>query len=113
MLTRILFGLVVAVAMAGGVAAAENLALSGNDRWVAVASRQDLNEAISIAKTYAAQNSRVVRSQNGWFAVVLGPYATSDISGFLRDYHGPQLPRDAMLTGGTGFTPRRIWEPSD
>ena len=78
MLTRVLAGLVVTVVMAAGTATAENLALSGTDRWVAIASRQDLNEAISVAKTYAAQNSRVVRSQNGWFAVVLGPYATPD-----------------------------------
>ena len=63
MLIRRLAGLIVAVAMAGGAAAADDLALSGNDRWVAIASRHDLNEAIDFARSYSAQKSRVVRAQ--------------------------------------------------
>jgi hypothetical protein len=45
--------------MTGAAAAedlAEHLALSGNDWWVAVASRQDLTEAISIAIPFPRRN---------------------------------------------------------
>ena len=88
-----------------------NLVLSGDNRWVVVASRQDLNEAISIAKTYSALKSRVVRAQNGWFAIVLGPYPTSDIATFRRDFTGPPLPPDAVLARGTGYV-ETVWQPS-
>lgn len=90
---------------------AENLALSGNDRWVAIASRQNLDEAIGIAKTYSAQQSRVVKSQNGWFAILLGPYATDDIASFRQSYSGPLLPPDAALTRGVGYL-QTVWPPS-
>ena len=89
----------------------ETLALSGNDRWVQIASRQDLNEAIDIAKVYTAFESRVVRAQNGWFAVVLGPYAVSDIDSFRRSYSGPALPPDTSLARGTGYV-ETVWLPS-
>jgi hypothetical protein len=113
MLIRLLAGLILAVAMTGA-AAAEDLALSGNDRWVAVASRQDLTEAISIANTYSAQKPRVVRAQNGWFAVILGPYATTvrddrphelrtrlqrtSVAPRCSAHARHQLPRDSMAT---------------
>jgi hypothetical protein len=88
-----------------------NLALSGNDRWVVVASRQDLYEAIGIAKTYAAQRPRAIKARNGWFVVFLGPYATSDIASFQHDYGGPPLPQDALLTRGTDYG-ETVWQPS-
>jgi hypothetical protein len=110
MLMRLLAGLTLAVAMTG-VAAAEDLALSGNDRWVAVASRQDLTEAISIANTYSAQRPRVVRAQNGWFAVILGPFTTTDLTSFQHDHGGPPLPPDAMLTRGTSYV-ETMWPAS-
>jgi tetratricopeptide (TPR) repeat protein len=88
----------------------DDLVLSGNDRWVQVASRQDLNEAISIAETYAAQKSRVVKAQNGWYAVVLGPYATNDIVSLQRDNKWPTLPTDSKLTRGTAYV-ETVWQP--
>jgi hypothetical protein len=111
---RLLAGLVLAVAMTGAAAGedfAEHLALSGNDWWVAVASRQDLTEAISIANTYFAQRPRVVKAQNGWFAVILGPITTTDLTSFQRDYNGPPLPPDAMLTRGTSYV-ETMWPAS-
>lgn len=111
MVNRILAGLILAMVVASSTATAENLALSGDDRWVAIASRQYLDEAISIAKTYSAQKSRVVRSQNGWFAVVLGPYAKSDTGTLLRSNVRPSLPWDAVLTRGKGYV-ETVWPPS-
>lgn len=101
----------VILAVASSTAKAENLALSGKDRWVTIASRQNLDEAIGIAKTYSAQKSRVVRSQNGWFAVLLGPFPKDDIASFRRGYDGPALPSDAVLTRGTGYI-ETVWPPS-
>jgi hypothetical protein len=49
--------------------------------------------------------------RNGWFVVFLGPYETSDIARFRRDYSGPQLPPDAMLTRGTNHG-ETVWQPS-
>ena len=81
----------------------DGLQLSSPNRWVQVASRRDLNDAIAIAQTFAAQKSRVVLSQNGWYAVVLGPYAAADIGSFRKTYAGPSLPDDTWLTHGTGY----------
>ena len=89
----------------------ETLALSGNDRWVQIGSREDLTEAIDIARVYTAFELRVVRAQNGWFAVVLGPYAVSDIDNFRRSYSGPALPPDTYLVRGTGYV-ETVWLPS-
>jgi hypothetical protein len=89
----------------------ESLVLSGVTRWVAVASVQDLNQAIVIARVYEQEKSRVVRSQNGWFAVILGPYAASSVSDFRRSYVGPELPSKILLTRGTGYV-ETVWQAS-
>ena len=108
---KVLTGLIAAVIVANTAAIAENLELSSKDRWVTIASRQNLDEAIGIAKTYSAQKSRVVKSQNGWFAILLGPYATDDIASFRKGYSGPPLPSDVVLTRGTGYI-ETLWPPS-
>jgi TPR repeat protein len=81
----------------------ENLALSGDDRWVAIASVEDAEAATVIARAFAEQKSRVVRARNGWFAVVLGPYPTTEISAFRKSYTGPDLPPGILLTRGTDY----------
>ncbi len=86
----------------------ENLALSGDDRWVAIASVEDAEAATVIARAFAEQKSRVVRARNGWFAVVLGPYPTSDISTFRESYTGPELPPGILFTRGTDYM-ATIW----
>lgn len=83
-----------------------------SDRWVIIASREDRGEAISIARVYSGHKPRVVRAQNGWYAVVLGPYATSDISSFRASFAGPTIPDDALLSRGTSFV-ATSWQPGD
>jgi hypothetical protein len=86
----------------------EKLALEGDDRWVAIASVEDAEPAIEIARAFSDQKSRVVKSRNGWFAVVLGPYQTSDISTFRKSYTGPELPPGIILTRGTDYL-ESVW----
>ena len=91
------------VPVADGVPAADGLALSGDDHWVAIASVEELDQAIIIAQTYAEQKSRVVKARNGWFAVVLGPTPTSKAATFRNSYDGPELPAKILLTRGTDY----------
>lgn len=79
------------------------LALPESHRWVQVASRMDLDEAIAIAEEYAAHRSRVVASQNKWFAVVLGPVETTDLNDFRAHHTGPNLPDDTWIARGTNY----------
>ena len=82
--------------------------LRGNT-WLQIASRQDLNEAIAIAKQYGG--AKVVLSRNGWYAVVLGPYSFSDLAQVRASYQGKtSLPDDAYLTHGNYYT-LMVWNP--
>lgn len=72
-------------------------------RWVVIASRKELAEGIAIAEKYAEHNSRVVKSQNGWYAVVLGPHEVSDIANLKSVFIGDELPADSNLSRGTSF----------
>ena len=85
---------------------ASELQLTGSDNWVVVASRQDQQEALDVARSYGQQGSgvRVVRSKNGWFAVVLGPISVSSIEE-ARAKYAPRLiiPSDAYLSRGERY----------
>jgi hypothetical protein len=94
----------------GSLAGAGELALSGDDRWALIASRQDLVEAIAIASDFAEQHSRVVKSQNGWYAAIVGPYPASDMANLRTRYSGPDLPDDTILTRGKSFL-ETAWTP--
>jgi serine protease Do len=106
--------LMLAVA-AMSVAYADSLKLPPNQFWIIVASRQDLDEAISIARRYPDQQPSVVRSANGWFAVVMGPQTVLPGSGrslldnLIKNQH---IPNDAFLTNGDGLT-GVIWKKPD
>jgi hypothetical protein len=86
----------------------EKLALEGDERWVAIASVEDTGPAIEIARAFAEQKSRVVKARNGWFAVVLGPYPSSDLAAFRKSYVGPELPPGIILTRGTDYM-ESVW----
>jgi len=90
---------------------ANELALTGAERWVVIASRQILKEAIEIARRFSRHKSRVVLAENGWYAVILGPYRTSDIQSFRQSYDGPRLPSDTLLARGTGYV-ETVWPVS-
>src|SRR5215207_1949711 len=82
---------------------AEDLKLSSGERWIAIASWGDLVHAVGIATVYAGYQPRVFYSENGWYAVVLGPSTATDIRGFRASHRGPSLPADAYLTNGSGY----------
>ena len=87
---------------------AESLLQTGNSRWIAIASRTDLDAAIQIATTYQGYKARVVQSENGMYAVVLGPYQTSSMDDFRASFGGPPLPDDAYLAKGKNYS-ATVW----
>jgi len=70
---------------------AEDLKLSSGERWIAIASWEDLVHAVGVATVYAGYQPRVFYSENGWYAVVLGPSTATDIRGFRASHRGPSL----------------------
>lgn len=96
-------GAVLAVLAAGHVWAA-SLALSGEERWLAIASSKDLDAAIAIAGVYASERAKVVSSQSGWFAVVLGPYREGSLQAVSKAHAGiGAIPKDARLSRGDKY----------
>ena len=96
-------GAVLAVLAAGQVWAA-SLALDGKDRWLTIASTKDLDTAMAIAGVYSSERAKVVSSQSGWYAVVLGPYREGSISAITKAHPGiGTIPEDAILSRGENY----------
>lgn len=99
------------VLMTTGGARAAGLALDGDQFWVVLASRQDPDQAIAEARRYAQASARVVRSSNGWYAVVLGPRKVAPgggaalLASLSKAY---SIPNDARLSRGDKFT-ETVW----
>ncbi|QGM97494.1 hypothetical protein [Methylocystis parvus] len=89
-----------------GSGLAAGLRLEGGERWVVLTSKQDKAEAVEIARDYGRSISgvRVFRSNNGWFAVVLGPLAVGSIDK-ARNVLEPRLRlnADAYLSRGERY----------
>jgi hypothetical protein len=86
------------------------LTLSGDLHWVALASRRDVNEAIAIAQQFGS-GARVVRTKNGWFTAIIGPFKVIDIATFRTIYKGSgTIPSDALLANGSGYIDT-VWQP--
>jgi S1-C subfamily serine protease len=84
----------------------------GDARWVVFASRQDVDEAIGLARRFGTEfgEPTVFSSTNGWYAVAAGPVAVSDVAAFkkrLADLLWP--PKDTFLAKGQSFV-QRVWE---
>jgi serine protease Do len=89
---------------------AEGLTLTGNKHWLALASTKDINSAIGIARQYSSSKPRVVKSVNGFFAVVLGPYSGNSVAVVRRlDPNFPDFPKDALLSDGSRYVDT-VWE---
>jgi S1-C subfamily serine protease len=86
---------------------AQSLTLTPPNRWVVVASRPDLVNAIDLARDYSRNMNgiRVVRSVNGLHAVIYGPVTAKSIAeartGLPDQFN---LPSDAFLSKGDRFT---------
>ena len=91
--------------------AARSLKLPGDQRWVVLASRRDADEAIGIARYYRGDfpSVRVVKSNNGIYAVIIGPEHTTNIQTFReRAKNMRPIPGDAFLSRGDSWT-EEIW----
>ncbi|MBL8791941.1 MAG: hypothetical protein JNM45_15730 [Rhizobiales bacterium] len=94
---------VLSVLAAGHVWAA-SLALTGKDRWLTVASTKDLETARAIAEVYSSERAKVVSSQSGWYAIILGPYREGSVAAITKAHAGiGTLPQDAHLSRGDRF----------
>jgi hypothetical protein len=92
---------------------AGDLALSGNARWVVLASRPDIDTAIGVARHHRWQfpNIRVVRAANGWFAVVTGPENAADPRALRqRLTKSGGLPGDFIFSRGDSYI-EQVWAP--
>ena len=93
--------------VAAGLAMAGDLQLSGNKRWLAVASTKDIDIAIGIARQMGGYGdpTKVVTSASGYYAVVLGPYEASSIDQLKKQGSGKfdELPKDALLSQGANY----------
>jgi hypothetical protein len=90
---------------------AHSLKLSGDQRWVVLASRRDVDEAIGVARYYIGDfpSVRVVKANNGIYAVILGPEQTTNMLAFReRAKNLPPIPTDAFLSRGDSWT-EEIW----
>jgi serine protease Do len=78
--------------------------LPGKKRWLAVASTQDLDEAKGIAKSYSWKGAKIMSSQSGWYAVVLGPFNGTSLDALRKvDDNFPDVPKDALLSRGDKY----------
>lgn len=91
--------------------AMQSLKLSGNQRWVVLASRRDVDEAIGIARYYSAAfpSVRVIKTNSGIYAVMVGPEHTTSIQAFRERAKSIQpIPEDAFLSRGDSWT-EEVW----
>ena len=90
---------------------AGSYSLNGNQRWIALASRQDLNQAIGIAQTFSWRlpGVRVMQSANGWYAVVAGPHDGTDIRPVRQKLLSTgTAPKDMALSKGDAYV-AELW----
>ncbi|MEJ1937242.1 hypothetical protein WDZ92_44175, partial [Nostoc sp. NIES-2111] len=79
---------------------------STDERWLVLASRPTLTEATDLAADFArgASGVRVMRSANGWFAVVAGPVPAGPIEQARERFSTRiDVPADAFLSRGESF----------
>jgi S1-C subfamily serine protease len=99
------------LSLASGVFAMGAFETAGNVRWLVFASRQNLDEAIGLARRFGSDfgSPTVMSSTNGWYAVVAGPINVSDPEALrkkLTDLWWP--PKDAFTSKGQTFVDK-IW----
>ena len=108
---RRFFLLLCATFLWADLALAGPYSLTGNQRWIALASRQNMDEAIGIAQIYAwrLKGVRVMQSTNGWYAVVAGPHEGTDIRVVRNTLANTgSVPKDILLSKGDGYV-AEVW----
>jgi hypothetical protein len=91
--------------------AAGPLETTGDVRWIVFASRQNLDEAIGLARGFGSEfgSPTVISTTNGWYAVAAGPVslpAPAAMKKRLSEAWWP--PKDAFFTKGATFV-ARVW----
>jgi hypothetical protein len=74
------------LAMAPPSSLAAPLETSGDGRWIVFASRQDIDEAIGLARRFGSDfgEPTVLTTTNGWYAVAAGPVAVPEVATFKK-----------------------------
>ena len=88
------------------------LETSGNGRWIVFASRQDVDEAIGLARRFGSDFGAptVLTTTNGWYAVASGPVAVPDAARLKKRLSDAWwAPKDTFLTNGQTFI-QKVWE---
>jgi S1-C subfamily serine protease len=88
------------------------LETSGDVRWIVFASRQNVDEAIGLARRFGLEfgAATVISTTNGWYAVAAGPVGVPDAAALkkrLSDAWWP--PKDTFLARGQTFI-GKVWE---
>jgi S1-C subfamily serine protease len=85
---------------------------SGNVRWIIYASRQNIDEAIGLARRFGSEFGQptVISTTNGWFAVTVGPLSVPDPVALKKKLSDSwSTPKDAFLSKGQTFI-EKVWE---
>jgi hypothetical protein len=85
---------------------------SGDVRWIVFASRQNVDEAIGLARRFGSEFGQpvVMSTTNGWFAVVVGPLNVPDSLALKKKLiNSWSTPKDAFLSKGQTFI-GKVWE---
>jgi hypothetical protein len=106
--------LAIAVCAVGSSARADSFTLSGDARWIALASRQSLDEAIGVAHAYRWRfpTVRVMQATNGWYVIVVGPERIPNPRAYKEALvRSGEIPGDTIITRGQGYV-AEVWKPS-
>ena len=91
--------------------AAGRFETSGNVRWIIYASRQNVDEAIGLARRYDLEFGQptVVSTTNGWYAVVAGPLNVPDSVAMKKNLSESWWPpKDTFFSNGQTFI-EKVW----
>ena len=95
-----------------GSSAAAPSETSGNVRWIVYASRQNIDEAIGLARRFYSDFGQpmVMSTTSGWFAVTVGPLNVLDPIALKKKLSDSwSTPKDAFLSKGQTFI-EKVWE---
>ena len=87
---------------------------AGNSRWLVFASRQNVDEAIGLARRFGSEFGppKVMSSTNGWYAVVAGPLSIPNAEALKKRLANVWwAPKDTFASNGRTFVDR-VWEAS-
>lgn len=89
---------------------AGSMGLPEGERWLTIASSKDKDTAIGIAGLYSQERAKVVSTQSGWYAVILGPYREDTVAAVQKAHPDiGDIPKDSLLARGDKYIDS-VWE---